>query len=510
MNDFKADNKRIAKNTLLLYFRMILTMLVSLYTSRVVLDALGVSDYGIYSVVGGLVSMLSLISGSLTASISRYITYSLGEGEKKNIKNVFSTSVYSLLLISFLIVVLAESIGLWFLNNKMVIPEDRLFAARWLFQFSVLTFVINLISIPYNATIIAHEKMSIFAYVAIYESVIKLFIAFLIFISPIDRLVWYGLLLMVVALSVRLIYGWYCSVYFDECKVNLIIDKKLFKQMFGFAGWNFFGSGSYILMTQGVNMLLNIFFSVVVNAARGIAVQIEGAVTQFANNFIVAINPQLIKSYANGNYEHMYTLICKGAKYSYFLILLLSLPLLLEMDIVLALWLKTPPNYACSFARLTLIIALLSSLSNTLVTTMMATGNIKKYQLIVGGTGMLVFPLSYFAFRFGMSPLSSYYIQFFIFVFQLLFRLFLLKSMVGLSIFRYIREVLMRVILVSIFAVIVPISLHVLIDNMYLRFLLVIISSLFFTSIAIYLVGLEENEKRIFHAKVKVLIKKNS
>lgn len=309
MSNTTENNKRIAKNTLLLYFRMLFLMAVSLYTSRVVLNALGVEDFGIYNVVGGVVAMFSVLSGSLSTAISRFITYELGKGNKENLNKIFSSAVTIQFGLAGIIILLAETIGIWFLNIKMNIPEVRMEAANWVFQFSILTFAINLISVPYNASIIAHEKMSAFAYISILEAVGKLTIAYLITISPIDKLIFYAILMCAVALVVRLTYGNYCKRHFSECTYHFSWDKLLLKQMFGFAGWNFIGASSAILRDQGGNVVINLFCGPTVNAARGIAFQVNNAVNQFVTNFMTALNPQITKSYASGDNEYMMTLI---------------------------------------------------------------------------------------------------------------------------------------------------------------------------------------------------------
>ena len=313
MTNSSSNNKRIAKNTLLLYIRMLFLMVVSLYTSRVVLNALGVEDFGIYNVVGGVVAMFSMLSGSLSAAITRFITYELGTGNKENLKKIFSSSVTIQIGLAVLIALLAEAVGVWFLNVKMNIPDARMVAANWVFQFSILTFAINLISVPYNASIIAHERMSAFAYISILEAIGKLAIAFLITVSPMDRLIFYSLLMCAVALLVRLVYGYYCKKHFEECTYHFLWDKELLKRMFGFAGWNFIGASSAVLRDQGGNVVINLFCGPVVNAARGIASQVNTAVHGFVSNFMTALNPQITKSYASGNRDYMMTLIFQGA-----------------------------------------------------------------------------------------------------------------------------------------------------------------------------------------------------
>ena len=285
------NNKRIAKNTLLLYFRMLFMMVVSLYTSRVILNALGVEDFGIYNVVGGVVAMFTVISGSLSAAISRFITYELGKGDQSKLNRIFSASVTIQLLLSLIIVVLIESVGVWFLNAKMTIPINRIVAGNWVLQFSVITFVLNLVSVPYNAAIIAHEKMVAFAYISILEVVGQLLIALLIDFSPIDRLVFYALLMCVVAIIVRVAYGLYCKRNFEECTYHWHWDKDILCTMFSFAGWNFIGATSAILRDQGGNIVINLFCGPTVNAAKGISMQVNSAITAFVRNFMTALKP---------------------------------------------------------------------------------------------------------------------------------------------------------------------------------------------------------------------------
>lgn len=504
-NDTSLNNRRIAKNTLLLYFRMLLMMVVSLYTSRVILNALGVEDFGIYNVIGGVVTMFSSISGSLSVAISRFLTYELGNGEQSRLNKIFSASVTIQILLSLVIVVLIESIAVWFLNTKMSIPSDRLVAANYVLQFSIITFVINLISVPYNAVIIAHEKMSAFASISILEAVCKLSIAFLIIVSPIDKLIFYAFLMCCVAIIVRLTYGAYCQRHFDECVYHFHWDKGIIKKIFSFAGWQFFGTSSYIFMTQGVNILLNFFFGPIVNAARGIAVQVDAVIQQFVNNFTTAVNPQITKSYANGTKDYMFQLIYSGAKYSYFLVLFFSIPIILETDIILTIWLKEVPDYTVEFLRLILCIDLLYVLSNTMMIAMVATGDIKKYQIVVGGTGMLVFPVVWLCFKLGCQPQTAFIVQFVIFVIQLIYRLILLKSMIGLPIRQFISKVIYRAVIVSITASIIPLILHYYLNcHSIFKLLIITLISILTTSISIFVVGLTKSERAFLQNKIKL------
>lgn len=508
ISDTRSNNRRIAKNTLLLYVRMIFLMIISLYTSRVILNALGASDFGTYNAVGGIVTMFSILSGSLSAAISRYITYGLGKGDTNKLNGVFSSSLTIMMALSAIIVVLIEIAGVWFLNCKMQIPSGRMSAANWVLQFSIVTFVLGLISVPYNALIIAHEKMSAFAYISIFEAVAKLFICYLILISPIDRLVFYAILVCSVQLIIRFVYAHYCSRHLEESKYHFIWDKELLKNMFSFAGWNFFGAGSQLLMTTGVNILMNLFFGVVANAARGIATQVENAVNQFVTNFTTALNPQITKSYAQENLDYMHKLVCAGAKYSYFLVFFLSLPILCETETILKLWLKNVPELTVIFTRLTLMIMLLSVLSNTLVTSMLATGNIKKYQIIVGGLGMTIFPTVYVLYKLGLPAYASYIVQFMIFIVQLLCRLFLLRDMIKLPISMYIKKVLTPVSGVSIISCIIPLVLLFTMEDTIVRFILEVLICTVLTGLSIIFVGLDSQERVMATQTAQKLFKK--
>lgn len=345
------NNKRIARNTLLLYFRMLFLMIISLYTSRIVLNALGVEDFGIYNVAGGVVAMFSILSGSLSAAISRFITYELGKNNILKLKVIFSSAITIQIGLGIVIVFFAETIGIWFLNTQMNIPIERMVAANWVLQFSIITFIINLISVPYNAVIIAHEKMSAFAYISIFEAIGKLLIAYLITISPIDKLIFYAILMCVVAIAIRLLYGYYCKRHFDECRFHFIWNKQIFQQIFSFAGWNFIGASSAVLRDHGGNIIINLFCGPTVNAARGIAFQVNNAIQGFVSNFMTALNPQITKSYAVKNYTYMMTLIFQGARLSFYMLLLLSLPIIINTHYLLTLWLNTVPEHTVLFVR---------------------------------------------------------------------------------------------------------------------------------------------------------------
>lgn len=503
------NNKRIAKNTLLLYVRMLFTMAVSLFTSRVILNTLGVEDYGINNVVGGIVTMFSVLSGSLSSSISRFITFELGKGNIERLKTIFSTGVNIQLGMSVLIIIIAEAVGIWFLNAKMNIPADRMVAANWVFQCAILTFVLNLLSVPYNAAIIAHEKMSAFAYISVVEVSLKLIIVYMLMISPFDRLETYAVLLLLVGAVIRFIYGYYCKRHFEECTYHFVFDKPVLKEMTGFAGWNFLGNGAYMLNTQGVNILMNLYFGVAVNAARGIATQVDAALKQFVNNFTTAVNPQITKSYAQGDLDYMHKLVCRSAKFSAFLMMFFAVPIILETNTILTIWLKTVPDYAVIFLQWIIISSFMDTvLANSLVTSMFATGKIKRYQIIVTTVGCLVFPLSWIAFKLGFEPQVGYILYFFIYTILLFVRLYLLKDMVKLPVMMYIREVLYKLAPVIVVGFAIPGILILTMDASWLRLILVCLLSVLVTAASEYFIGLSNKEKDFVAEKIKLVIGK--
>lgn len=481
-------------------------MAVSLYTSRVVLNALGVEDFGIYNVVGGVVAMFSMLSGSLSAAITRFITYELGKDNQENLKKIFSSSVTIQMGLAILIIVVAEAIGIWFLNVKMNIPDSRMQAANWVFQFSILTFAINLISVPYNASIIAHERMSAFAYISILEAIGKLVIAFLIVISPIDKLIFYAILMCSVALIVRLTYGAYCKRHFKECAYHFIFDKELLKRMVSFAGWNFIGASAGILRDQGVNVIINLFCGPIVNAARGIAIQVNNAVQGFVSNFMTALNPQIIKSYAAQDKNYLKSLLFRGSRYSFFLLYILSLPIIIETDTILTLWLGHIPEHALIFVRLMLFLALTDAISYPLITAILATGDIKRYSLLAGGFNLLNFPLSYLFLYLGNPPECTVIIAIIISVGCLVIRLIILNEKLGISFNQYLKKVLLNVIITGIISSIIPLILYHEIMQPIVRLIVVILGSLVSSLFVIYWIGCTSNERNFVKMKASQFI----
>ena len=512
MTNSAENNKRIAKNTLLLYFRMLFMIVINLYTSRVVLNALGVEDFGIYNVVGGVVAMFSMLSGSLSAAITRFITYELGTGNQENLNKIFSSALTIQIWLVILIILLAEAVGVWFLNVKMSIPEARIIAVNWAFQFSVLTFAINLISVPYNASIIAHERMSAFAYISILEAIGKLAIAFLIIISPMDKLVFYAILMCAVALIVRFAYGIYCKKNFRECTYHFIFDKDLLKRMFGFAGWNFIGVTSNVLRDQGGNVVINLFCGPAVNAARGIAFQVNTAINGFVTNFMTALNPQITKSYAVGDREYMMTLIFQGARLSYYMLLLLSLPVLINTHYILEIWLKIVPEHTVLFVQLILVFAMSESISNPLITAMLATGKIRNYQLVVGALQMINLPVSYILLRMEMFPEVVIVVAIIISQCCLAARLLILRGMIGLPVRAYLKKVYMNILAVTVIASIFPFLLTSRMEESFLNFIFLSLIAIICTGITIYYIGCNKAERQFvwnkFHTIKNKLNKK--
>ena len=508
MSNQSANNKRIAKNTLMLYVRTLFVMVISLYTSRVVLQVLGVEDYGVYQVVGGLVAMFSVISSSLSSAISRFITFEIGRGDMERLKRVFSTSIIIQLCLCVIVALAVEIGGLWFMHTEMQIPAGRLDAAEWVLHCSVLTFCLNLLSIPYNACIIAHEHMKAFAYVSVVETVLKLGILFLIVYSPIDSLVTYAILLTVVAALIRLAYTVYCHKHFEETRTKLIFDKSIFKEMFGFSGWSFFNNTSFILNNQGVSMLMNVFFGVTVNAARGIAIQVESAVLQFVNNFTTALNPQITKSYANGDLDSMYKLVCRGAKFSFFSMLILSLPIILEANQILSIWLTKVPEHTVIFVQLSMIMGMCDCIGTTGYTACMATGKLKRYSLTLTPLIVLEFPLSWLLFYYGASVESSYYLYILIKLLVLFVRMYLMQRMIGLNCLMYIKGVFFPIVLTTLFSIILPILIIIFMDEDILRFFILLIVSAISVIVSVLFLGMTRIERNMIIQKSSNLFSK--
>lgn len=508
MPDNESNNRRIAKNTLLLYMRMFLLMGITLYTSRVVLKTLGVEDYGVYNVVGGFVAMFGIITSSLSGAISRFITVELGKGDSQRLRDVFSTSVKVQIIMSTIIAILGESLGIWFMNTQMQIPEGREIAAQWVLHCSILSFIVSLINVPFNSTIIAHERMSAFAYISILEAVLKLGIVYLLVLTGFDKLIVYAILMLAVQVSLTSIYWIYSRMNFSETRGESTFDKHLFGEMWGFAGWNLLGNGAYVLNTQGVNMLMNVFFGVVVNAARGISNQVNGAVQQFVNNFMIALNPQIIKSYAIGDKQTAFTLACRGAKFSYLLMFCIALPIMMEANQIIALWLDTPPDESASFVSWTLLASITTVTGQPLMTLQMAHGDIKRYQIYMTIFGFAPFSLTWIGYILGAPAIWAFIIYFIVYYLLIYVRMWLVHDRTGLPYSMYMREVIGRTHLVSAISVIFPLVLVILVPPSITRMLFSCVLCVVSSVIASFYVGLTSGERNAIIAQIKKLSNK--
>lgn len=498
-------NKRIAKNTFLLYVRMLFTMAVSLYTSRVVLNTLGIKDYGLYNVVGGFVAMFSFFNGAMAAATQRFLNFELGRGDSLRLHKVFCTSINIHALISIVVIVLSETVGLWFVYTQLNIPADRFTAALWVYHASVMATVVMIMSIPYNAVIIAHERMGAFAYISVLEVVLKLLIVYLLVVSDIDKLKLYAVLMLLVQLLIRFIYGRYSSRNFEETYYRWVWDKPLFRDMTDFAGWSLFGNVAAVAFTQGLNVLLNMFFGPAVNAARGIAVQVQNAIKGFCINFQTALNPQITKSYASGELEYMHKLVFTSSKFSYYLLWFLSLPVIFETELILKWWLNVVPEHTVVFVRLILIISMIDSLANPLIQAASATGKIRTYQAVVGTLLIMILPISYVALKFGSSAESVFVIQLAVFCIALLARVLMLRSLVSFSFRTYLRKAVLPIVCVTVVSLVVPSTLYVLMSPSWLRFIVVCLLSVLSVAVSVYFLGLENNERTFFIDRLRTL-----
>ncbi|MBQ4406183.1 MAG: oligosaccharide flippase family protein [Bacteroidales bacterium] len=496
-----SSTSRIAKNTLLLYFRQILIMLVSLYTVRVVLNVLGAEDYGIYNVVAGVVTMFGFLSGAMATASQRYFAFDLGKEDYEHLKTTFSVTFQIYILLAAIIVVLAETIGLWFVMNKLVIPPERMTAAIWIYQAAVFSFLLTLITTPYMASIIAHENMNIYAYVSIVEAVLKLAIVFVLQVLDYDKLILYAFLLTTVGIITTAIYRIYCKRNYSECKFQFVQDKALFKELASYSGWNLFGASIGVIKNQFINILLNLYFGVVVNAARAIASQVHHAVTSFSHNFNTALRPPIVKTYAAGDKDETMKLVFRGCKFTYFLMYVFALPLILEMDTVLNLWLETPPDYAVIFTSLALVDAVIDSISYPLMALAQATGKIRFYQSVVGGILMLNFPIAWIALKLGAPAYSVMIVAIIITFAAAVVRLFIIKRLAQFSIKQFLIKSALPCIMVSILSVILPLIIVINLEENFLRLCITTCVSVISMGVCVLWVGMSKVEREMVYVK---------
>ena len=505
---YTPSSSRLMKNTILLYFRMILMMCINLYTSRIVLHTLGVEDYGIYNVVGGVVVMFSFLTDSMTASTQRFLTFELGTGNKQRLHEVFITGIHIHIIISLMIIVLGETIGLWFLNEKIVIPPERMTAAYWCFHLSIFTAVLDVLSYPYISAIIAHEKMKSFAYIAILDAILKLLLVYLLLVFDYDRLILYAILYAGEKLLLRSVYNIYCLRNFKECKYRWFFDTSLFKKMASFAGWKLTGSVAYVFYTQGLNLLLNVFFGPVANAARAAAWQAQTAVGRFSGNIQTAINPQITKTYASGQMEEMHQLVYKGVRLVFFILLILCLPLIVEAPTVLGLWLMEVPEGSVMFLRLLLITLLVQRCYGVLITAVSATGDIKKYQIVSGVLSLATVPVAYVVLKLGGAPWSVFAVHLVISIVTNIVVLGVILPIIKMKLRDFLRYALMRCGLVTMLALVVPLVVKMMLEPSLHVSILNIILTVICTILLCLTLGLELEERCQMRKAVKGFVVK--
>lgn len=509
MTDTSSNNKRIAKNTLLLYVRMLFMMGVSLYTSRVVLNTLGITDYGVYNVVGGVITILGFLTSSMGAASSRYITYGIGKGDIAATKQTFGNILSIHFILAGIILLIGETIGLWFVLEKLQIPTERQTAALWVYQFSVLTSMLSVVSIPYNAAIIAHERMKAFAYMGIVDAVLKLLIVYILLIIPYDKLKVYAILLFFIQVFDRVIYGIYCTRHFKETRARYKLNGKLFKEIFSFAVWTMNGNLAVIGYTQGINVLLNMFFGPAVNAARGVAVQVQSVVQNFCSNFQIALNPQLTKSYAQNNLQHMRKLLKVSSKFSFFMLFFISLPLMLEAPLVLRWWLGIVPEHTVNFLRLILCSSMLVALANPLIISVHATGRIKRFQAIEGTMLLCIVPIAYFMLKlFGIAPEYVFCVHIVVEVCTQYARMRIVLPMMNMRLSDYCKEIILPILKVVIIAPAIPFAVFSLSNQSVSTFFLMCVICVISVTCSVYFAGCTHEERAFAKEKLSILISK--
>ena len=494
-NQTSDNNKRIAKNTLFLYLRMFVMMLTALFTSRIVLDVLGAADYGLNNIIGGVVVLFSFLNSALLSATQRFLNFHLGRQDYKQTNVVFCMSMNTYLLLSIVVVVLGETIGLWFVNTNLNIPSERMYAAQWVYQFTLIQFVINLLRVPYNASIIAYEKMNLYAYVSLVEVIAKLLVVYLLYITTFDKLIFYSFLYTIVPLIVAFIYKIYCNRNFDTTKYKRIWDRIAFKEMFSFSGWSLFGSLANLAAQQGLNILINIFYGVTVNAAAGIANQVSTNVYGFISNFQTAFQPQIVKTYAAKEVERFHKLIFQTSKFSYFMVLVLVLPILFTIDGILDIWLKEVPRYTAIFCRLILVFLSIEAITAPLWMSVQATGKIRNYQILVASLIFLNFPLAYIVLKLGMPVYSVWVIRIIVNIVVMIARCIYMKKNLNFPLLSYLKAVIAPILSVTFVAIPIPLILNYMIHGFWQNMIIVGIATFALTILDVYFVGMNTHEK---------------
>ncbi|WP_372752975.1 lipopolysaccharide biosynthesis protein [Mariniflexile sp.] len=502
------SNKRIAKNTALLYVRMLFTMGVGFYTSRIILDALGFVDYGIYNVVGGIVATLSVINGSMAGATQRWITIALGKGDLAYLKKVFAVGVTAQVLIAVIVFLIIETVGLWYLYNYAVIPEDRMNASFWVFQISTLTVILSILNVPFLGAIMAHEKMGAFAMFSFIDVIMKLVICYVLYVTLLDKLIVYASLLALTVLFIFVIERAYCYKKFEEARFKLGWDKQILKEMWSLAFWSMSGNIAYIGYSQGVTLLINLFFGPAMNAAASIASQAGNIINQFSGNFQMAMNPQITKNYAKEQFKEMHDLVYRSAKFSYFLMLIFVVPLFFEANLLLNLWLKEVPAHSVYFMRLGLFISMFVAVRNPLVVSAQANGNLRKYQFVVMPILLLVTPVSYVILKLGGIPETTSYVMLVIMIAAVFASAYMLRDMIHLDFMDFVKRVMLKIFQVTIVAFSLPTLVYVFMEEGILRFLVLGTVATLSCVASIYKIGLTTSEQTFVVNMITSKIKK--
>lgn len=510
MSNQSANNKRLAKNTLFLYFRMAFLMCIGLYTSRIVLRTLGIADYGLYNLVGSIVIMFSFLNSTLSTSTQRFLNIEIGKGSTNKLKDVFSNSLFLHIIIAVVILILAETLGLWYVINEAVIPAGREIAAMCVYQFSIVATCIQIIQLPFMATIIAHEKMNAYAYISIYEGIAKLLIVYLIQVLDYDKLILYGLLILTIHISVAISYNIYCQKHFKEARFRISVNKPILKKMLGFSGWNLAGNFAFACNTQGLNIVLNLFFGTVVNAARGIAFQIQSLVIQFANNFQIAVKPQVVKYYAAGQLREMETLVINSAKYSAFMMIILVVPITVCIKELLTLWLGEYPPYTPVFVAIILFRCIVATITNNILMVVHASGYLRNISICAGILLLLVLPVSYLLLLLGFSPAIVFIVDLIAAIGEAAIELYFMNKYINFPITEFCKKVYLKVILILGIIFLLSSFLYQSVNSLHNLYILLIMlpTSILLTLVTIYTIGLSKNDRSTIIRTIKIKLNK--
>lgn len=500
MSQTSNNSKRIAKNTLFLYLRMFVMMVISLFTSRVVLAVLGAQDYGIYNIIGGVIVLFSFLNSALNAATQRFLNFNLGKKDYVQANEVFCMSLNIYIILSLIIFVLAETVGLWFVNTQLNIPATRMIAANWVYQFTIITFIINIIRIPYNASILAYERMDFYAYTSLGEVVLKLLVVYVLYLSSFDKLIVYALLYTIVPLLITIVYKVFCSKNFKICRYKKSWSKEIFRNLFGFTGWSLFGSVATMSAQQGLNILINIFYGVTVNAAVGVANQVCAAVNQFVGNFQTAFRPQIIKDFAAGEYDKFYNLIFSASKFSFYMMFVLAFPIMLTIDSILSIWLVKVPPYTNIFCQLILVVMIIEAVATPLWMSVEARGNIRNYQILMSCVIILNFPLAYAVLACGLPVYCVWCVKIFVTLLVFVTRCWYIKKYMKFPLWDYMQKVLLKIFLVTLVAMPIPLAAKFLLHSFWLNLIAVLAISFIISVLDIYFIGLSSSEKKLVNS----------